>query len=410
MEVKLKVVNNGRCNLIKFLNILFPVSILFWCYVVPGTNNTSFALFLIFIGSVLVLLQKRRIRIFAIEDRIIIIFAIYIIFNQLVLSLLYSNSSTMILKILLFNNLPAIIAILILSDNLNYNLFYRIYYIVTWIVFIGLLFQSFQVYILHQPTKMIIFPFMSNAISASTYNYINYWYAKTRPSSFFSEPSIYANFMAPIIIISLKNRKYIVAITQSIGILLTTSTTGVILVAVIWLYWAFVCVKKLSYKILLGFVLCLATLLLIRSNIFGNTFRKLVNTNLFANEHTGSSLQIFLQMPWKDRILGVGCGNVEKYLATHHIDMSMIETTVNGYVSSGIGNFIFYGVIGGIIYLLLCFVMIRRSNKWAMLTAVLIMCLSFAQTMSFGLTGVWWFSLYHIIKYEKYDNVLSNTI
>lgn len=378
----------------QIMSFLFPVFMLLSAYIVPGTNNTVLALVLMsLVGGVYIL--RNSIKIIG-NLKVILLFTTYIIINQLLLASIHSSNMDIILKTLFFNTLPSIFVIFIYANVVEYTYLIKIYRFIGWISLIGLLYQSLLIYVFHQPTTMIILPFFEKLIPEGTMNYITYWYSMVRPSSFFPEPAYYCNVILPLVIWSLKEKQYFVAIIHSIGILLTTSTLGLAALVIIWSYWAFIYVKKKILKFFFSTLLILSGIVIIQLNAFTETINKALNTNIFANERTVSSYYIYTQIDFQDKILGIGNGNVENYIVKNGIDMSKVEVTVDGYASSGIGNFIYYGIIGGIIYLWLCYNMIRKSKEWLFLFSIIILIFSFVQHMSFDLIGSWWFVLYFV--------------
>jgi hypothetical protein len=136
-----------------------------------------------------------------------------------------------------------------------------------------------------------------------------------------------------------------------------------------------------------------------------------MGTNLLTNERSASAITIFMQMPFLDKLTGVGASSVAAYLTGSSINMSGVEVTAQGFVSSAFGNFIMYGILGGLIFFVICVSMIIKADKWARLFALLIVALSFIQTISFNACGIEWFVLYQVMKRveksEKEQMVLS---
>ena len=110
------------------------------------------------------------------------------------------------------------------------NLF-RVWKIIGIIVMAGIFYQSFQVYILGQSVSTInIFPFLQS-------NSENYLLGYDRPHSFFLEPAAYCTWILPLLCMCMKRKKHIWMVFISISILLSTSSTGILMTGVIWLFY-----------------------------------------------------------------------------------------------------------------------------------------------------------------------------
>lgn len=385
----------------KISSALLPLCIVLGGYVVPGTNNTPLGTVLVFLITLMCFCfsRSKRLYINRLNNKLLLYFALYIIAQQMVVLLIFPSISfgTHFKSLLMY--VCGIFSVLILSDAIDKNVFEKSYFVIGLIACIGLLAQAFQVYILHGLTRMIILPGMEKLLSAGTRSYIDYLYNRGRPSSFFTEPSGFANFFAPLIIILIRKRKMFIAAFISVCVLLTTSTVGIVVVAAIWSYWAFFIVDKKIHKIIAMFVFFAACIWIFNSTLFSTTVNKLLGTNLLTNERSSSAFMIIKQMPVTDIITGVGSTNVSDYVySIQDIGMSNVAVTVRGYVNSGFGNFIMYGLWGGLLYIYLCVKMIITANKWSRLTALLIFVLSFVQTMTFNLTGIQWFVFYAFMR------------
>lgn len=394
--MKLKIQEMHTSNL---FSILFPICIILSGYVVPGTGSTPLGAAVLGVLSVGILLtRKLPVGKLLFEEKMLILFSAYIIFNQMVVPVLFPDIRLNINLRVLLMTLLAIVTILVLPRRLNVSVVYKTYKFLGWISCLGIWLQAYQVYIKKGLTQMIILPFMNGLISEGTRSYITHGYARSRPSSLFTEPSAFCTFIAPLVIFELKNRNYLAAGIISLSMLLTTSTTGVFLVGAIWCYYLFFLLKKKSSKCLLVICLVIACGFVSSSSLFSSTLDKVVGTNLLRNERSASAITIFSQMPVIDKITGVGASNVSAYLTDTRINISMIDVTSQGYVSSAFGNLIMYGLAGGILFFVICGGMILKKTKWARLFGILILTLSFIQTISFNICGIEWFIMYWLMR------------
>ena len=96
-----------------------------------------------------------------------------------------------------------------------------------------------------------------------------------RPCSFFSEPAAFASAMLPLVFLAIKRKEYIVAVLASIMIIASTSTVGIVLLAVLWFYTITVSEIRLRTKIFISIFLVGVMLYLFTSPIFLASFEKL---------------------------------------------------------------------------------------------------------------------------------------
>lgn len=143
-------------------------------------------------------------------------------------------------------------------------------------------------------------------------NFFNDFY---RPYSFFLEPGFYVQFILPLLVIMLLNDKYYDMFTSvfiSIGIILSTSGQGLMILPLIWGFFIFNRYRKNIWKFSVGTFLCLIFLYIFKDNsIISRSFDR-----LFGGENASSHLRIFqpLQMfsglPTFNQIMGIGYNNI----------------------------------------------------------------------------------------------------
>lgn len=96
-----------------------------------------------------------------------------------------------------------------------------------------------------------------------------------RPTSFFSEPAAYVGSMLPLLFLSLRKRSFIWAASAAFLIVISTSTVGVVLTAVMWV--VFILLEKKSAKTTLLYIAFAAvfTVLFLNLAIFSDSLQKL---------------------------------------------------------------------------------------------------------------------------------------
>lgn len=264
-----------------------------------------------------------------------------------------------------------------ITARVNYEKLYKSWSFFGIFAVLGLLYQSVQVYVLHIPVRMIhIFPFL-NSVSDS------YEMALLRPHSFFLEPASYVVWILPLLCMLLDRGKMIFALIVTVSVLLSTSSTGIVMVAVIWGCYAFSLKGDTSKPVRRIFVLAAALLILgifLNLDVFSSGINKLMNISI---ESTTNSVRLTLgyrlwwAAPILYKVLGIPYSNVESYLRYGGIDLSKYYLTLNtsylGYVN-GIGNcMLMYGIFGLFLYLRLFWKLWNDLDK--RLRIYLIVCL-----------------------------------
>lgn len=248
------------------------------------------------------------------------------------------------------------------------NLF-RVWKIIGIIVIAGIFYQSFQVYILGQSVSTInIFPFLQS-------NSENYLLGYDRPHSFFLEPAAYCTWILPLLCMCMKRKKHIWMVFISLSILLSTSSTGILMTGVIWLFYAFVSAgsdgKYFNSLMIVG-VLIIGIGAFSNLSIFSTAFNKLTNisvTNTSNSVRLVLGFQLFWATPLIYKVLGIPYMNVENYMRSGKVVLRKYKLSLNlsylGFVNA-VGNcMLIYGVFGLLLYLKLYWKIWKESDLYS---------------------------------------------
>lgn len=248
------------------------------------------------------------------------------------------------------------------------NLF-RVWKIIGIIVMAGIFYQSFQVYILGQSVSTInIFPFLQS-------NSENYLLGYDRPHSFFLEPAAYCTWILPFLCMCMKRKEHIWMVFISISILLSTSSTGILMTGVIWLFYAFVSARsegKYFNSLMIVGVLIIGIGAFSNLSIFSTALNKLTNisvTNTSNSVRLVLGFQLFWAAPLIYKVLGIPYMNVENYMRSGEVALSKYKLSLNlsylGFVNA-IGNcMLIYGVFGLLLYLKLFWNIWKESDLYS---------------------------------------------
>lgn len=223
------------------------------------------------------------------------------------------------------------------------------------------LFQAVEVYIGGKTVDAIKILPLSKEITAS-------WYSNgTQPCGLFSEPQTFCSYMSPLLVVLINRKKSKAAIFLSFAMLLTGSSLGISLVVIVWLLALISRDLSMSQKVGLIILGVISVFLIMSSadllymvakitDIFKN-FSNILSGKLEGEYSYGNYYRIvkgwqtFFDMPLLDRIIGIGKDSFSIYYNSSNIHFSWSSLVANkDYYSSAAGNFIEYGLIGGLFF------------------------------------------------------------
>lgn len=327
-------------------------------------------------------------------------FWLYILIQSLVLALLsvpYAEFRLTIIKFILLS--MRFFIVLVIASRINPKLLYKIYWIICLIA-IGFVFiQAIQIWILNVPMTIMI-PFADLSSKAETLSYI-----ENRPCAFFLEPQHLCSFFMPLVVIELNKENYVKAGILTFTILLTTSTQGLICAAAVWIMFLLTDdARKLRSKLIILLLILVFVILFLYSNLFVGSLEKLQNTSLDTNIRTVRSFEVFKAMPFFDKITGIGMSNVNNYLKYSHVCSEWIlseKAPARNFISSFFGNFVEFGVVGGICYLLMTASMFKSANKTGRIFVILILLSALSQTITYNSWMIFYWVIFYTISDDK---------
>ena len=246
----------------------------------------------------------------------------------------------------------------------------------------GMLYHVFQILVLNQDVyPLSIIPGYDIAHDTQT--------LYSRPSSFFSEPAAYVSSMLPLLFLSLKKKNFKWAAISTFLILVSTSTVGVILSAVLWI--VFIIFEKKSFKVTFIYLVLVVCFVIMFQYlpIFSDTLQKLQDVS--EGESTwGSRIQEPFQMigamRWNELPFGTSMLNAREFIY-HNIERFSNPSTLIERISDDetmflntIALIIFrYGVIGLLFYLRIFKNKLFNKKYEARMYSIMLIVASFGQ-------------------------------
>lgn len=194
-----------------------------------------------------------------------------------------------------------------------------------------------------------------------------------RPSSLFSEPALFAQYVAPCLILNLykKNKtkkNFITILLVTASVLLAGSANGIVYILAAWGLFGIhfisdkVANKQTQFKVWFIVLVFLVIALLPKVvelflGLMGSLFVRFDEILDLKGISSGSmrvvrGWQIFAGLSIPEKIFGIGTGNIIPYLNLHPHIVTMFVKAYNGYMSGLSSIFVNSGIIGGVLYLL----------------------------------------------------------
>lgn len=215
-----------------------------------------------------------------------------------------------------------------------------------------------------------------------------------RPSSFFSEPASFSQYVIPALCLYLSKKQtkknQIAIYVMLVGIIISTSSLGILSAFLAWIITLYRRTEKNLIKILGGIIL-LITIGFITINV--NSYVSDSMSKIFGGEVNGKTddrvyrgFAIFSQIPLEYKLFGIGLGNAEKIIKENAITTiydSRWYTTYDYYnnISSAL---IYGGVVGGIAFILAFGVFLRKNDSASKTIAIVFLVMSCASSMFFN--------------------------
>lgn len=308
----------------------------------------------------------------------LVCFVLYAIITQPIVYSLYGGFSSG----RFFNYFSVIYILLVLSvmsNKLNGEVFFKNYLYVGAVCSLVIVFQSVQLYILGQKVSGIAL------LPCDTTN----WYAGgDRPCGLFPEPSSYAYFMLPLLVMCLARSKRIAACLITVCIAMSTSSLGVIGTLIVW-----ACYIAKQYDVRYMVVSVIAVFIVIwgilQTPMGQYAITKILNTDFVNNPRLTRGFLIFANLdPWQ-QAFGIGRNNLDYFISHGLVQLTdytstMVSEKNIAYVTSVSAVLINYGIVGFAIYFTPFMLMFVRLKNIRLLIGLFLL-LSFVQTMFFDM-------------------------
>lgn len=244
-----------------------------------------------------------------------------------------------------------------------------------------------------------------------------------RFSSFFIEPSHFAQYIAPFICLCLFNGKnefqkksILYAVFCSSMVLISVSGTGIVVVLLIWfLYFLFNDSKKLYKKVAAVYLGLIFSILFLMLLYYVPALNEMVN-NLFVSSNGGQAkadyriyrgFDIYFELSFIHQLFGAGYKSVGGLASYYGIESLFDTNALYEYMNDIALILTNFGLIGFMIFIILIKRMYKQGD--VLTKALLITCLAIFVSESMFIYGTWRlyiFIIYASISLNNRDKII----
>ena len=278
----------------------------------------------------------------------------------------------------------------------------RPYIILSVIYMLGLFYQVIQLFVWNNQLTgpIVIFPSLLSTQDIVDFNLL-------RPMSFFREPAAYALWICIFTIVMINEKKFILAAVATFSVLLSTSTEGLALSALIWGIWLLTGKFNFWLKVLVGFALFIAVTNVMTSDLFSLTISKASETDYSESNRLVDSFRLLQRLDLEGWLIGIGTTNGPIYEAYASSKGVYFEDL---FLSSAAGVFVSYGLFVGILYWMFILKVITFKAKSMIAFSVCILVLPFVQTIFISESFIYVFSIYNLMNTHNKKCAISKCL
>ena len=286
-------------------------------------------------------------------------FMAYTLFLVLRTAMTYFSVDTVIIgqfMNLIVQYLLCAVSVLIISQSIDIKKLYKSWSIVAVIVCAAVIWQSIQIYVFRRtvlPIKLL--PFSDSA---------GWTTQSPRPVAFFTEPAVIVAILTPVIFLGILYKQLKFALFLSFCALLTSSTTAIVAVAVLWGTHIYTGGYSNKRKMQFTLLMVLASVVVMILPVFQTTTEKLLHeisgesSNAFGRAVSG--WLVYQHLDLSSQIFGIPHYDISAYLHQHaeyHAYLSQIRTASGAayFFNTAQRIFLTTGLSGAFLYLFMLF-------------------------------------------------------
>jgi len=248
-----------------------------------------------------------------------------------------------------------------------------------------------------------------------TNKYIYYISRGNRFSSVFNEPTAFAAYLIPLLIISIERREIIFSSILIVALILSTSSLGIISCFFIVFYNLLKNISNIKKSKKLKNVLYAISMIVIiffiifqffYSDFYSFAKDKILNINYKQNVRFSKGPIIYSLTSLTVKIFGVGVGNIANYCRAKSISLPYMA---EGFYSAGGSeymnaipySFLAFGIIGGILFLIQLFNLFKIIDKDYSVMPYIFLFFMLVTSMFYGSMFVFTISILYLYSDKK---------
>lgn len=253
----------------------------------------------------------------------------------------------------------------IIAKHLDKDALYRCWKILGLIVCAAVAFQFFQTFVLHQSVRPIrLLPVRAQELKLNE----NWTTSQERPVAFFTEPAMVVAFLTPVLLFAQQKKEWLTAVVVSLAILLSGSTSGIIVLAIMWGVSLFTYNLSKSSKVFVILLIVAAGIGFLNSPFFSNSLEKLT----FEVSGDSSNMAVRVLRGWwvysvfdtRSQLLGISDYDISSFVYRNAREFTwMIGYEDNFYLNTAQRILIQTGIVGAVIYIWMLVKLWMKTEK-----------------------------------------------
>lgn len=241
----------------------------------------------------------------------------------------------------------------IIAEHIDKDALYKCWKFLGILTGIIVFYQFIQITFFHHSVHAINVLPLTNTDIETTENWIS---ESNRPIAFFTEPAAVVSFLTPLLAMAQQKRDLLTSISVSFFILLTASTSGLIVLLIMWSaslsqikfsFWTYISVISFAVFILYLFM---------ETNLFSSSVEKILyetsgeSSNMYVRVIMGWN--IFFNLDIRSMIMGIPDIDLTNYAlknAPEYVN-ALVLWGDNIYTNSAQKVFLFSGFLGACVY------------------------------------------------------------
>lgn len=260
------------------------------------------------------------------------------------------------------------LSVSIIADHTDKDALYKCWKFLGIITGVIVFYQFIQITFLHHSVHAInVLPLTSADIEAC-----DNWIADSnRPVAFFTEPAAVVSFLTPLLAMAQQKRDYINAIIVSVSILLTASTSGLIVLIIMWS----TALSQIKFSILTYILVFLVSAvilyLFLATDLFGTSVEKIMyetsgeSSNMYVRVIMGWN--IFFNLDIRSMLMGIPDIDLTNFALNRSPEFVNAAVLYGAeiYTNAAQKVILFSGIIGASVYIWMLHKLYKSIEKGA---------------------------------------------